>query len=162
MSPLRECEKYNNRALSHRLNMKNYKTERFKTALNLYRENRFSELFEYCEKATQEEINNLELWKLFGVSAGTTGNSSIALKCLETVWTIEPNNMNLANYLRAMFHNDMAEEAIDKLYELEAEIDEDMIQHLKMILIEAADQYDLKQLLESLPKSLFEKLKNIM
>jgi len=134
--------------------MKN--NEYFKTALDLYWNEDYEKLFEYCKEVCPKEIDNIELWKLFGVGAGMTGKPSIALMCYETVFNLEPDDdYNLINYLRALFHNDQVEIAIDKIYEYESRFNnQHIINNFKEILTQAQGQYDIKQVVECLPNSL--------
>ena len=140
--------------------MEDYNTKHFRKALDLYWDENYQELFKYCEKACLDEIENIELWKLFGVAAGMTQRQSIAFKCHETVFNLEPeNDLNLINFLTSLFHNDMAENAIEVIHKFESRFDnEHIIRMFRDLLIAAGEQYEIDSLICHIPSSIMQKL----
>lgn len=125
-------------------------------AIELYRAQKFEELFNHCNLETQKDVTNLELWKLYGVAAGMTGQPNIAMKCAETVYQSSTvlDQYNLVNLITAYFHNDMAEEAIDLINKHHKEVQGDAFEPFLHTINEAFGQYNKEQILAHLDPDL--------
>lgn len=139
--------------------MEDCNTALFRYALDLYRKESYQELFSFCEKAVKSEPENFELWKLFGVGAGMSKNSEIAVLCHERVISLEPNNEhNIMNLITAYFHDDKAEVAIEYIHQIKDRFSDNMVLRLKETLAQAKGHYDVNQVISYLPKNIQKKL----
>lgn len=133
------------------------------TAIGLYREQAFEELFDFCNIETQKDVNNIELWKLYGVAAGMTGKPNIAIKCAETVYNTSTvlDPYNLVNLITGYFHNDMAEEAVELINKHHKEVRGDAYEPFLHTINEAFGQYNKEQLLSYLDPSLSKEIREM-
>lgn len=129
-------------------------------AVSLYTEQNFEELFEFCSIETQKDLENLELWKLFGVASGMTGRPEVAMRCFETIYNLSNGSdiHNTLNLITAYFHNDMAEEAIPFINKYHMRFEGKLLEGFLYTLDQAFGQYNKEQLLGYLDPLLVRKI----